>query len=58
MQRKQNQNERSERADVGIVEMYRARLPGQDRRVQRKRLEHTPVRERVRNPLRRNRSDY
>ncbi len=61
MQRKQHQTERgarSERDDGGTAEMCRARLPGQDRRAQRKRLELAPVRERVRNPLRRNRSDY
>ncbi len=58
MQRKQYQTESRERADGAVVEMCRARLPGQDRRAQRKRLEHTPLRDRVRNPLRRNRSDY
>lgn len=58
MQRKQHQIERSERTEGGPAVMCRARLPGQDRRAQRKRLENAPVREPVRNPLRRNRSDY
>ncbi len=58
MQRKQEQSEPADRADVTADEMRRARLPGQDRRVQRKRQESEPGRSRVRNPLRRSRSDY
>lgn len=58
MQRKQQQSERNDRGDSNVAEMCRARLPGQDRRVQRKRLENAPVRSRVRNPLRRSRTDY
>jgi hypothetical protein len=58
MQRKQQQSKSSDRGDSNAAEMCRARLPGQDRRVLRKRLENAPVRGRVRNPLRRNRTDY
>lgn len=58
MQRKQQQSERNDRGDANVAEICRARLPGQDRRVLRKRLENAPVRSRVRNPLRRNRTDY
>lgn len=58
MQRKRQQSEQRDRDDSNAAEMCRARLPGQDRRVLRKRLENAPVRSRVRNPLRRNRTDY
>jgi len=58
MQRKQHQTESRERAEGAAVEMCRARLPGKERRAQRKRIEHAPSRDRIRNPLRRNRSDY
>lgn len=58
MQRKQQHIESSDRVDGSDAEICRARLPGQDRRVQRKRLKNEPFRSRVRNPLRRSRTDY
>ena len=58
MQRKSNTAKSNGRPPKSAEEMCRARLPGQDRRVQRKRLESAQVRDRVRNPQRRSGTDY